>query len=131
MKRTFALVVLVGAGALALGFGLGSAVGQQATGVDFKVLNTVDLGPNCPGYVARMRKVTFAPGANVPMHSHSERPELAYILQGTLTDMRKGATPTQEKAGTGTVNGREIEHQVDNKSGKPVVVIGVDIIKKE
>ena len=31
MKRTFALVVLVGAGALALGFGLGSAVGQQAT----------------------------------------------------------------------------------------------------
>ena len=131
MNRTFVLVVLVGAGTLALGFGLGSAVGQQATGVDFKVLNTVDLGPDCPGYVARMRKVTFAPGANVPMHSHKERPEVAYILEGTLTDMRKGAAATQESAGSGVKNGREIEHQVDNKSGKPVVIVGVDVIKKE
>jgi quercetin dioxygenase-like cupin family protein len=131
MNRTFAIMGLIIVGALAIGFGLSSAVGQQATGVDFKVLNTVDLGPDCPGYIARMRYVTLAPGADVPMHSHKERPEVAYILKGTLTDQRKGAASTQEKAGTSTVNGREIEHEVHNKSGKPVVVIGVDVIKKE
>ena len=136
MKWTYAIMGLIGIGALAVGFGLGLAVvhqatAQQATGVDFKVLNTVDLGPDCPGYIARMRKVTFSPGANVPMHSHKERPEVAYILQGTLTDQRKDQAPTQEKAGTSAVNGREIEHEVNNKTSKPVVVIGVDIIKKE
>jgi quercetin dioxygenase-like cupin family protein len=133
MNRMWMAMGLVAAAGIAVGFGLGSAVGQQAAtppGVDAQVLATVDAGAEFPGQMLRMRKVTFAPGATIPMHSHKERPEVAYILAGTLTDTRKGEASTQLHAGQGGANGREIEHMVENKSGKPVVVIGVDLIKK-
>jgi quercetin dioxygenase-like cupin family protein len=126
------LVAVVGVG---IGFGLGSAVGQQQgpampPGVDAQVVATVDAGADFPGQILRLRKVTFAPGATIAMHSHKERPEVAYVLEGTLTDMRKGAAATQINAGQGEANGREIEHMVENRTGKPVVLIGVDFIKK-
>ena len=50
-----------------IGFGLGSALGQQTPkGVEPQELGRVDAGENCPGHVLRMRRVTFAPGASIP-----------------------------------------------------------------
>jgi quercetin dioxygenase-like cupin family protein len=118
---------------LALGLGLGTALGQAppiAPGVDAQVLATVDAGAQYPGMVLRMRKITFAPGASIPMHSHAERPEVTYVLGGTLTDTRKGAAPVEKQAGDAVTNGREVEHFPENRSGKPVVLIAVDLIKK-
>ena len=68
-----------------IGFGLGSASGQQTPeGLDLQVLGTVDAGENCPGHVLRMRRVTFEPGASIPMHSHKDRPEVYLVTEGTL-----------------------------------------------
>jgi len=80
--------------------------------------------------ILRMRRVTFAPGASIPMHNHADRPEVTYVLRGTLTDIRKGSAPVQKRTGDVVTNGREVEHMPENKSGEPVVLIVADFIKK-
>jgi redox-sensitive bicupin YhaK (pirin superfamily) len=52
--------------------------------VEAEVLATVDAGAEYPGMILRMRKVTFAPGAAIPMHNHADRPEVTYVLSGAL-----------------------------------------------
>ena len=123
---------LITAGAV-IGFGLGSASGQQsqlAPGVDSQLLATVDAGTNCPGHVLRMRRGTFAPGSSVPMHSHSDHPEVSLVMEGTLTNTLKGQPPTELPAGTPVLNGPEVEHSPSNQTNKPVVVLSIDLIKK-
>ena len=113
-----------------IGFGLGSALGQQTPKVEPQELATVDAGENCPGHILRMRRVTFAPGASIPMHSHKDRPEVLLVMEGTLTNTVKGQSPTQLAAGTVGINGPEVEHEPANETSKPVVLLAVDLIKK-
>jgi quercetin dioxygenase-like cupin family protein len=114
-----------------IGFGLGSASSQQPPkGVDLQLLGTVDAGEDCPGRVLRMRRVTFAPGASIPMHSHKDRPEVSLVMEGTLTNTLKGQSPTQLATGTAILNGPEVEHLPANETSKPVVILSVDLIKK-
>jgi len=131
MYRTWIAMGSAAVVGVTIGFGLGSASSQQTPkGVDAPVLGTVDAGEDCPGHVLRMRRVTFAPGASIPMHSHKDRPEVALVIQGTLTNTLKGQSPTQLAAGTAILNGPEVEHLPANETSKPVVVLGVDLIKK-
>ena len=133
MNLSRTVLVVVAAAGIAMGPRLASALGKAsaiAPGVEAEVIATVEAGPEYPGMILRMRKVTFAPGAAIPMHSHAERPEVTYVLSGTLTDTRKGAASVQKKAGDSVTNGREVEHFPENKSGEPVVLISVDFIKK-
>jgi quercetin dioxygenase-like cupin family protein len=133
MKRMSIKMGAVAAAGLAIGFGLNSALGQSpaiAPGVDAQVIGAVDAGAEYPGMILRMRRVTFAPGASIPMHNHADRPEVTYVLRGTLTDIRKGSAPVQKRTGDVVTNGREVEHMPENKSGEPVVLIVADFIKK-
>ena len=114
-----------------IGFGLGSALGQQPPkGVEPQELGRVDAGENCPGHVLRMRRVTFAPGASIPMHSHKERPEVILVMEGTLTNTVKGQSPTQLAPGTVILNGPEVEHLPANETSTPVVILAAELIKK-
>ena len=66
----------------------------ETKGVTAELLTTVDLGPEIEGMAGRqlrMRLFTFEPGAVLgPVHDHKDRPGIVYILQGTITDHRKG-----------------------------------------
>jgi quercetin dioxygenase-like cupin family protein len=55
-------------------------------------------------------RITFAPGASIPMHSHKDRPEVSVLMEGTLTNTVKGQSPPQLAAGTAVLNGPEVEH---------------------
>ena len=119
---------------LVVGIGIGVAVGQQTPpqdnkGVDFKVLTTVDLGPDIPGLQLRTREITFGPGGVAGVHSHKERPAIAYIKEGTLTEMRDGGYVKQYHAGDVITESRDVVHWAENKSGAKVTLIGVDIVK--
>jgi len=119
---------------LVVGIAIGVAVGQQTPptdnkGVDFKVLTTVDLGPDIPGLQLRTREITFAPGAVAGIHSHKERPAIAYIKEGTLTEMREGGYVKQYHPGDVLTESRDVVHWAENKSGAKVTLIGVDIVK--
>jgi hypothetical protein len=82
------LVAVVG---VTIGFGLGSASGQQAPpGVDLQLLGTVDAGDNCLGHILRIRRVTFAPGASIAMHSHKDHPEVSSLWRAPLRIRSRG-----------------------------------------
>src|SRR2546425_12759981 len=134
MRRSWGVVVLVGACSLAAGFGLGAALGQQSPptenkGLDARVESTIDLGPDFSGYQLRLRTITFEPGGVAGVHSHKERPAFAYILRGTLTEGREGGYVKEYKEGDVIVESRDVTHWAENKTGKPVVLVGVDVVK--
>jgi quercetin dioxygenase-like cupin family protein len=134
MNRSRSIVALVGVVALGIGFGLGSAVGQQSPpaenkGLDAKVESTIDLAPDFPGYQLRLRTITFEPGGVAGLHSHKQRPAFAYILQGNLTELRQGGYEKIVGPGGIITESREVEHWAENRTGAKVVLVGVDLLK--
>ena len=62
------------------------------------MVSTIDLAPDMPGYQLRLRftiELAGVPG----LHSHKNRPEFAYILEVTLTALRKSDDMKQYKPG--------------------------------
>ena len=134
MVRSKWFVCLVGVCALAAGFGLGSAVGQQSPpmenmGLDAKIESTIDLGPDFAGHQLRLRTITFEPGGVAGFHSHKDRPAFAYVLQGQLTELRKGGQAKTVGPGGFITESRDVEHWAENHGTGKVVLIGVDVIK--
>jgi quercetin dioxygenase-like cupin family protein len=120
---------------LAVGIGIGTAIGQQGglpadtKGVDPKLMSTIDLAPDMAGYQLRIRKITFEPGGVVGKHSHKDRPSLTYILEGTLTEGREGGYSKEYKPGDVLTEGRDVTHWAENKGSSKLVLVGVDIVK--
>ena len=134
MRHSRWIVTLVALLSLGVGFGLGSAVGQQSPpadnkGLDAKVESTIDLAPDFPGYQLRLRTITFEPGGVAGFHSHKDRPAFAYVLQGTLTELRQGGYEKRVSPGDVITESRDVQHWAENRSGAKVVLVGVDIVK--
>ena len=108
----------IGIGSAAVvGVGLSAALGQQIPkGIEAQELARVDAGENCPGYVLRMRRATYEPGASIPMHSHKDRPEVGLVMKGTLTNTLKGQSPTQLAVSTAILGGRASTRQRDQQT---------------
>ena len=119
---------------LVAGIGLGTAVGQQGPpkgnkGLDAKVVSTIDLAPDMPGYQLRLRTITVEPGGVAGLHSHKDRPEFVYILEGTLMELREDGSTKQYKPADVITGSRDVTHWAENKSGDKVMIVGVDIVK--
>src|SRR5437879_12462176 len=132
MRRSWGVVVLVGACSLAAGFGLGAALGQQSPptenkGLDARVESTIDLGPDFSGYQLRLRTITFEPGGVAGFHSHKERPAFAYILSGHLTELRQGGYAKTLGPGGFITESRDVDHWAENRGAAKVVLVGVDV----
>src|SRR5215510_1036087 len=107
---------------LLTGIGIGTAIGQQTPpkdnkGLDAKLMTTVDLAPDMPGYQRRARSITFEPAGVAAIHSHRDRPAVAYILSGTLTELREGGYVRQYKPGDVITESRDVTHWAENRSG--------------
>jgi len=122
----------------ALATGLGTATAQQVAptetkGVTMTLLAAVDLGPEIPGMQGRqlrLRIVTFEPGGVLGVHSHKDRPGVAYVLKGTVTEHR-GDVAKEYSAGGGWAEDRNVTHWVENKGKIPAAVIATDIFKQQ
>lgn len=106
-------------------------VAPGTTGVEISLLGTVDLTDEIEGVAGkqlRMRIVTMQPGGVFgPMHDHKGRPGIVYILQGTITDHRDGAT-TDYGPGLGWPEDRNTLHWLENRGSVPAMEISVDIV---
>ena len=119
---------------LVAGIGIGTAIGQQSPpkdnkGLAAKVVSTVDLAPDMPGYQLRLRTITLEPAGVVGVHSHKDRPEFAYILEGTLTELRESGSMKQFNTGDVITGSRDVTHWAENRGTSIVVFVGVDIVK--
>ena len=120
---------------LAVGIEVGTVIGQQSPptenkGLEAKVVSTVDLAPDMPGYQLRFRNVVLEPGGVIGMHSHKERPGLGYVLEGTFTEGREGGDVREYKPGEVITESRDVTHWGENRGTSKVVLVGVDIFKK-
>ena len=68
-------------------------------------------------------------GRRAALHSHKDRPSVAYIIQGTLTEHREGGATKEHPKGDAWSEGKETTHWAENKGQTPVVFVVADILK--
>jgi quercetin dioxygenase-like cupin family protein len=123
--------------ALVAAFGLGTAVGQQSPPKENKgmaVDKTVarDLGGEIDGVQGRqlrLRLISLEPGGIIGIHSHKDRPAVAYVMQGTLTEHREDGTIKEHPKGDAWSEGKESTHWAENKGKTPVLLLAADVFK--
>ncbi len=107
---------------------------HESKGVTVDLLSQIDLGLEVEGMAGlrfRMRMVTIEPGGVFgPVHDHKGRPGLVYILQGTITDHRDGATH-EYGPGLGWPEDKDTTHWLENRGTTAAVEISVDIVRRE
>jgi quercetin dioxygenase-like cupin family protein len=78
----------------------------------------------------RLRKLTILPGGVVPWHRHADRPAIAYLLEGEITEYASNcAVPVQHKPGDVIVETPNLSHWWKNFSDKKAVIISADLLK--
>ena len=99
-----------------------------------EVLGQIHLNQEFDGFqsetLMRFRRLTIEPGGVVAQHEHQQRPGVAYILSGAITEHRNGEVRTCQAGDLAY----EIERRyplVDNQSEEEVVAIVVDLIQAE
>ena len=104
----------------------------EAQGVTVELLAALDLGPEIEGMAGRqlrMRMVTIEPGGVFgPVHDHVDRPDMVYVLQGTITDHRDGVV-TEYGPGVGWPEDKNTTHWLENQGTTSAVEISIDIVK--
>lgn len=127
--------LLVGLALLAL---LGRADAQQSPpasgmGVDMiRVVAIDNLGAEMDGlqgYTLRMFKLTLGPGGATTLHSHKDIPELAYVVQGNITEHKNGVSKEYGPGEAFTAT-KETTHWFENKGSSPAAFIGAIVVRQ-
>ncbi|MGJ3260718.1 MAG: cupin domain-containing protein [Rhodospirillales bacterium] len=101
-------------------------------GISGKVTGTIPLTgmfESSDGLQMRAREVTIAPGGWIPVHRHTNRPEMVYVLEGEVTDhiVSEDREAVGSAGMTMTVQDN-VTHWIENTGDVPVRAIVVDIV---
>ena len=126
-------------GSVALAFGIGAAIGEsmppkENTRVTIGDPVTLDLTPwagDMKGRQLRIRKLEIEPGGIIALHSHDDRPDVSYLVQGALTEFRSGEASQSRPSDTLHAAGKGVTHWVENKGSTRAVLIVADIFKPQ
>lgn len=78
----------------------------------------------------RLRRLEVEPGGIVPWHNHADRPAIAYLLEGKLTEYASNCSvPVEHTAGDVIVETPNLSHWWKNFGDKRAVVISADLLK--
>jgi quercetin dioxygenase-like cupin family protein len=85
--------------------------------------------PALAGRELRVREITIAPGGSIALHRHDQRPGLAYILDGEMTERRgPGFAPLVVRAGGVALESTGVTHWWRNEGKGPARALVVDIV---
>jgi quercetin dioxygenase-like cupin family protein len=134
--RHFAHAVLLTLGAISI-VASGRADAQQTPpstteGVAIEILQSVDLGPEIEGMQGRqlrLRMLTLEPGGFIGLHSHKDRPAVAYVVRGTTTVTFEDGTVRRFSAGESIAANRNTTHWHRNDEAESAVLLTADIPK--
>ena len=136
-KRVLGVAAWIASVAFALGVGaaIGESVPPKAnTGMKIGDPVTLDLTPwagDMTGRQLRMRKFDIEPGGIIGIHSHDDRPDVSYLVQGTLTEFRSSESPQSRASDTLHAAGKGVRHWLENKGSTPAILIVADIFKPQ
>lgn len=95
-------------------------LGGQPLEHDFRALQGREL---------RLRALTIAPGGSITLHRHDQRPGVAYILEGQMTEWRgPGFTPRVIGPGEAVFEVTGVSHWWRNQGTTPARALVVDIV---
>jgi quercetin dioxygenase-like cupin family protein len=95
-------------------------LGGQSLDHDFRALQGREL---------RLRELTIAPGGSITLHRHDQRPGVATILEGQMTEWRgPGFTPRVIGPGEAVFETTGVSHWWRNQGTTPVRALVVDIV---
>jgi quercetin dioxygenase-like cupin family protein len=98
-------------------------------------VGSVPLANEIPGSgnrALRVREIVVGEKGVIGTHPHEQRPGLAYILEGELTEIRSdNVKPIVHGPGSVSFEWTGISHYWENRSGDPVRVLLVDIVPDE
>jgi len=85
--------------------------------------------PGAEGKVLRARLLVLAPGAQIAVHEHQQRPGLAYVLEGELTEHRTDAGgPIRRGVGAVAFERTGVVHWWRNETNRPARALVVDVV---
>jgi quercetin dioxygenase-like cupin family protein len=85
--------------------------------------------PGAEGKVLRAREFVLAPGAQIAVHEHQQRPGLAYVLEGEMTEYRNDASgPIKRGVGAAAFERTGVVHWWKNETDRPARALVVDIV---
>ncbi|MCW5626915.1 MAG: cupin domain-containing protein, partial [Burkholderiales bacterium] len=73
--------------------------------------------------------VTVEPGGTVAIHNHKDRPAVAHLIQGTLTEKREGGFVREHHTGDTWTETKEVTHWAENHGDDKAVLVVADIFK--
>ncbi len=108
----------------------------ETTGIkSVKMLGKVPLAGEISSFEDRMirtRELELEPGGVVAVHRHDERPGVAYIISGEVTEHRSGAAgPVVKRAGDVALEQNGTVHWWENEGDTVAKVVVVDIVPVE
>ncbi len=84
------------------------------------------------GLTLRVRELVIDPGGIVAVHQHDNRPGVAYIIEGEMTEHRSTeAEPSVKSAGSTAFERSGVVHWWENTGGVPARALVVDIVKAQ
>lgn len=111
-----------------------SGVPAKTQQVRVESLGALDLAKDfktLKGRELRTRRITILPGGSVAWHEHHQRPEVAYILSGTLVEDRKdnsGVRAIERRAGDAVFESSGVLHGWRNTSGTKATAVVIDLV---
>ncbi len=106
----------------------------QGKGISNKTVGLIDLGKEFPegaGRFMRLRRWEVAPGGVVPLHDHSNRPSMIYVLEGEIVEHRSDSKePHVYRTGDVSVEAEGVKHWWENKSDTTVILLAYDVFQK-
>jgi quercetin dioxygenase-like cupin family protein len=131
MNRAKKIILAVALAGCAMG--AFAAKPEKTQGLEVTPLELHALSAQIPamkGYELRARRIVIEPGGTIAEHSHADRPGVVYILEGSMTEHR-GDTARVVKSGDTWTEALDTVHWMENTSGKPCVIIAVDLVVKK
>ena len=107
---------------------------SSTTKVSVESLGSLDLSSEFAalnGRMLRTRRITIAPGGSVAWHQHQQRPGVAYLIEGTLVEVRddgSGPRSIQRSAGEAVFESTGVLHGWRNDSGLPATAVVIDLV---
>ena len=102
--------------------------------VSVESLGSLDLSREFPamkGRMLRTRRITINPGGSVAWHQHQQRPGVAYLINGSLIEIRdegSGPRSVQRRAGDAVFESTGVLHGWRNESNQPATAVVIDLV---
>ncbi|HEX9192557.1 MAG TPA: cupin domain-containing protein [Burkholderiales bacterium] len=99
---------------------------KENKGIKVDTLGVMDLAgevASVDGLKLRLNRLTVQPGGMSAFHSHKDRPEIVYVVQGSYISHAEGKPDEVLRTGDVVTGGKNRNHWIENVGSEPAVAM--------